>query len=320
MSIAHLKKKVGGLAKLQERLDSMKSKKSDSGEIYWKLSVDAAGNGAAEIRLLPEIESEDLPFQKITDYGISVFHKDIGKKKWYIHRSLECIGKKDPVKDEFWATMNAGEKELAKGLRDRTSYIVWIYIVNDKHAPENNGKVMKAKLSPSIWKFVESKIQPDEDAIEDGAKPTDVFDLWDGMNLKIRAKNGKNDMRTYENTHWGQQGPLFQDDDEIDKVFSNVKGLASEIDPTNPEYKLSYAELEAKLELVLNRPLYKNMDSDQVEASKSLSDQFDDGANDVSSEKEKPVNKKSETSAPKKQDISDDDDAELAKIIAEMED
>lgn len=315
MSIAHLKKKTNGLAKLQERMNQMKSKKSDSGEIYWKMSVDSAGNGAAEIRLLPEIESEDFPFQKITDYGIGIFHKDLGKKKWYIHRSLECIGQKDPVKDEFWATMNAGEKELAKGLRDRTSYIVWIYVVNDKHAPENNGKVMKAKLSPSIWKYVEDKLQPDETAIEDGAVPTDVFDLWEGANLKIRAKNGKNDMRTYENTHWGEAGPLFQDDDKIDEIFSKVTGLASEIDPANKEYKHTYAELEAKLETVLGRELYKNKVKDQVDASKSLSEQFEEEEDDVKVEKEPELVQKSKDT-PKKADL---DDEELANILREME-
>lgn len=282
MSLAHLKKKAGSISHLQDKLNQMKNKKSDSGETYWKLSVDASGNGLAEIRLLPEIEGEDFPFVQVLDYGIGVWNKEAGKKKWYIERSLETIGQKDPVKDEFWALHNLGTEEhkaMAKEIRDRMSYIVWIYVVSDKHAPENNGKVMKAKLSPSIWKYVDSKLNPDETDIEDGAEPVNVFDLWEGANLKIRAYNGKNDMRSYDKTVWMDRGPLFKDDEKLEEIYSQVKGLASEVDPANPAYKKSYAELDAKLELVLGRPLVKNQKED-VDHSSDLKSKLEEDLDD----------------------------------------
>ena len=98
---------------------------------------------------------------------------------------------------------------------------------------------MKAKLSPSIWKYVDSKLNPDETDIEDGAEPVNVFDLWEGANLKIRAYNGKNDMRSYDKTVWMDRGPLFKDDEKLEEIYSQVKGLASEVDPANPAYKKS---------------------------------------------------------------------------------
>ena len=248
------------LSQLQDRMSQMKGKKTDD-EVYWKLTVDAAEQGVAEIRLLPAMEGEDFPFAEIKDYGIGVYNKAAGKKFWYINRSLESIGQKDPVKDEFWALHNIGSdeaKEEAKTIRDRTSYIVWIYVVNDKNAPENNGKVMKAKLSPSIWKFVTDKLTPQFEDDED-EPAVNVFDLWEGANLKIRAYKGNNGMRTYDKTVWLNQGALFQDDEKLDEVYSQVKGLASEVDPNNSKhYGKTYAELEAKLETVLGRPLYKN--------------------------------------------------------------
>lgn len=279
MSLAHLKKNsTGGIALLQKRLNEMKSKKSDSGDNYWKLSVDTADVGSAEIRLLPAIEGEDYPFVKIADYGIGVFHQSIGKKKWYIHRSLENIGQKDPVKDEYWALHNTGikeNKEAAKLIRDRVSYIVWIYVVDDKNAPENNGKVMKAKLSPSIWKFVEDKLTPqfdDEDAIN-------VFNPWEGATLKIRAFNGSNGMRTYEKTVWLNPGPLFKDDEKLEAVFEQVKGLADETDPNSKHYSKSYDELSVKLAEVLGRPLVKDQ-KDDVDNASALANAFNDDEED----------------------------------------
>lgn len=308
MSLAHLKKNsTGGIALLQKRLNEMKSKSSaKNDEVYWKLTVDASGQGSAEIRLLPAIEGEDYPFVKIADYGIGVFHKSIGKKKWYINRSLENIGQKDPVKDEFWALHNTGikeNKEEAKTIRDRLSYIVWIYVVDDKNAPENNGKVMKAKLSPSIWKFVEDKLSPqfeDEDAIN-------VFCPWEGANLRIRAFNGTNGMRTYEKTVWQTPGPLFKDDDKLEEVFSNVKGLVDETDPNSKHYSKSYAELSQKLEEVLGRPLVKDQ-KDEVDNGAALSEAFkDDSEEDLNQE----LNTKSEPEVI----LSSEDDDELEALL-----
>lgn len=263
MPLEHLKSKKNEIAQLQARLNKMKGKKSDE-ETYWKLTVDAAGQGVAEIRLLPAAEGEDFPFVEVKDYGIGIYHQDIGKKKWYIKRSLETIGQKDPVKDEFWALHNLGTQEAkdeAKLIRDRTSYIVWIYVVNDKNAPENNGKVMKAKLSPSIWKFVTDKLTPQFEDDED-EMPINVFDLWEGANLKIRAYNGSNNMRTYDKTVWMNPGPLFQDDSKLEDIYNQVKGLASEVDPNSKHYGETYAELEAKLEATLGRPLVKNQNNE----------------------------------------------------------
>lgn len=309
MSLAHLKKNsTGGIALLQKRLNEMKSKSSTKNdEVYWKLTVDAAGQGSAEIRLLPAIEGEDYPFVKIADYGIGIFHQSIGKKKWYINRSLENIGQKDPVKDEFWALHNTGvkeNKEAAKLIRDRLSYIVWIYVVDDKNAPENNGKVMKAKLSPSIWKFVEDKLTPqfeDED-------PINVFCPWEGANLKIRAFNGSNGMRTYEKTVWQVPGPLFKDDDKLEEVFGKVKGLADETDPNSKHYSKSYDELSKKLEEVLGRPLVKDQ-KDDVDNAAALSDAFkDDSEEELNSSKD-------DDSFSQEVNLSSEDDDELEALL-----
>jgi hypothetical protein len=261
MSIAQLKKKGSSLNKLQERVNKMKEKhSSNKEETYWKLSVDELGNGQCEVRFLPAIEGEDYPFVTVKEYGFGIYNESLKKKVWYFNRSLETIGQKDPVKDEYWALYNLGTKEAkeeAKQIRDRENVIVWIYIVKDKFAPQNNGKVMKTKLSRSLWEMVEKQITPfgDDEYADD---PVDVFDFWEGRNLLIVANQDTNGMRTYENSKWLPIGPLFKDDEKIEEVYKQVKGLADEIDPASPHYKKSYAELEQRLEIVLNRPLVKN--------------------------------------------------------------
>lgn len=316
MSIAQLKKGFGDISKLQNKLGEMKNKKAESEEVYWKLTVDASGVGEASIRLLPAAPNEDYPFVKVKDYGIGVFNKEAGKKKWYIQRSLESVGKQDPVKDEFWACYNLGTdhgKELMKQIRDREYYIVWIYVISDKNAPQNNGKVMKAKLSPSIWKLVEEQISPQFETDE----PLNVFDPWNGATLNLRAYNGSNGMRSYDKSKWLSAGPLFKDDDEkLDEVYSQVKGLDYEIDPANPHYTKSYDELSAKLELVLGRPLYK--DKDKQNSGAAIEDAFNDEEELSNSNS---LGTSYSTNSPQENDVrnilnsSDDDDAELRALL-----
>lgn len=324
MSLADLKKKKGGVSLLQKKIEEMKNKKGSNTDQtdYWKLSVDAVQSGVAEIRLLPAHTDEDFPFVKIEESFIGVWNEDEQKKKWYINRSLKNIGEsKDPVDDEFWALMNSDRKEEAKKIRPSTSYVCWIYVLSDKHAPQNEGKVFKTKLTPSVWAMVEKKLNPDEEAIEDGAVATDVFDLWEGATLKLRSKLDKNNMRTYENSVWLEPNQLFQDDAKMEEIYAQVTGLKDEVDRNNKVYSdkdgfKTYERLEARLEEVLGRPLVKN---EKVDKKSNLADEISKSETpkvDVKVvEKEKP---KSEPE-PNKDVQSSVDDPDLADLLKELD-
>lgn len=322
MSLADLKKKKGGVSLLQQKIEEMKNKKgSGSSDVdYWKLSVDAAQSGVAEIRLLPAHPDEDFPFVKVEEYFIGVWNEEEQKKKWYINRSLKNIGEKDPVDEEFWELMNSDRKEEAKRLRASTNYICWIYVLSDKHSPQNEGKVFKTKLSPSIWAMIEKKVNPDEEAIEDGAVPCDVFDLWEGATLKLRSKLDKNNMRTYENSVWLESGPLFRDDEKLEEIYSQVKGLKDEVDRNNKIYSdkegfKTYERLEARLEEVLGGPLAKN---EKVDKKSNLADEIAKNESVA-----KPAAKKDEpkpvpkTEEPKHDSL--DSDPDLDDLLNELE-
>jgi len=322
MSLADLKKKKGGVSLLQQKIEEMKNKKGGgTGEVdYWKLSVDAAQAGVAEIRLLPAHPDEDFPFVKVEEYFIGVWNESEQKKKWYINRSLKNIGEKDPVDDEFWALMNSDRKEEAKRLRASTNVICWVYVLSDKHAPQNEGKVFKTKLSPSIWAMIEKKINPDEEAIEDGAVPCDVFDLWEGATLKLRSKLDKNNMRTYENSVWLESGPLFRDDAKLEEIYSQVGGLADEVDRNNKIYKdkegnvKTYAALEARLEEVLGSPLAKN---EKVDKKSSLADEISKNESVAKSSKKVEEKVERKTEEPKHDSLESDPD--LDDLLNELD-
>lgn len=320
MSLADLKKKKGGLSLLQQRINDMKSNKSSTSDAsdYWKMTVDASESGVAELRFLPAHQDDDMPFVKVEESFIKgVINPQTNKPMWYINRSLKSIGEKnDPVNDEFWALMNSGDEELkkeAKKIRQSTNIIVWVYVVSDKNAPNNNGKVFKTKLTPSIWDMIEKKISPDEEAIEDGAVANDVFCLWEGATFKLRAKKDpKSGMRTYDSSTWLEPAPLFLDDAKIDEVYSQITPLKYEINRDNPIYSdrdgfKTYERLEARLEEVLGRPLYKNQ---TVDTQSNLADDIAAAAvsADLDDEVEQPELKKPVKTKVEKVEMSVEDD------------
>lgn len=287
--IAQLKKKGSDVSKLTNRLVELKNNQGGKQDEYWKLSVDSSGKGSAIIRLLPEAEGEDYPFVKVNEYFINgPVNATTGKKKYYVHRSLETIGHQDPAKEEFWACHNLKTpegKEMAKTLREGTTYIVWIYIVKDQIKPENNGRVVKAKLSPSIWKHVENALSPEFE----GDQAIKVFNLFEGANFEIRAKNDTNNMRTYEQSKFHAPSVLFDDEAKLEEIYSQVKGLECEIDPNNvalygvnPEKE--FTERKKHLRDVLQRDLLQ--DNEGVQSlNESLDEAIGNTPKTVSTEK-----------------------------------
>lgn len=249
MSFAELKKKSGNVLELQSKLAQLNTQARQQGDNYWKLEVDKSGNGQAVIRFLAEPKNEDMPAVKVIEYGF----KGVGG--WYINRSLKSIGQPDPVDDEYWGLMNSGiesDKALAKLLQRNTRYIVNILVISDKANPDNEGKVMKMKVTPSIWKIIEGMGKPQFD----DETPVDVFDFWEGADFKMKAYNDTNGMRTYAKSAFAPSSPLFDDDAKIEEIYDSLESLQEELNPENKAYG-DYAKLEKRLQEVLGRKLVK---------------------------------------------------------------
>lgn len=233
-------------SKLTQQLENLntKSNKREDDGLYWKPSVDKAGNGFAVIRFLPAPEGEDVPFVRMFDHG---FQGPSGQ--WYIENSLTTLGEKDPVSEYnsvLWNSTsdeNHPNRKQARDQKRRLSYISNIYVVKDPSNPENEGKVFLYKYGKKIWDKIQSAMYPEFDG-DVGVNP---FDLWEGANfrLKIRQLDG---YRNYDLSQFDAASPLLNDDDQLEAVWKSEHSLQKLVDRAN--FK-SYEELEARLNLVL---------------------------------------------------------------------
>lgn len=226
-----------------EQLNTKSNSRADDG-LYWKPSVDKAGNGFAVIRFLPAPEGEEVPFVRMFDHG---FQGPSGQ--WYIENSLTTLGEKDPV-SEYNSTLwnstsddNHPNRKQARDQKRRLSYISNIYVVKDPSNPENEGKVFLYKYGKKIWDKIQSAMYPEFEG-DVGVNP---FDLWEGANfrLKIRQVDG---FRNYDLSQFEPSTALFEDDGRIESIWKSQHSLQKLLDRSN--FK-TYEELESRLNLVL---------------------------------------------------------------------
>lgn len=239
------KNRSKSLEKLNEQLTKITSKSySDPNEgKYWKPTRDTAGNGFAIIRFLDAPQGEDMPFVRLWDHGFK------GPGGWYIENSLTTIGQPDPVSElnsKLWNANNddsSPERKQARDQKRRLHYISNVYIIKDSGNPENEGKVFLFKYGKKIWDKLNDLMNP---SFED-EKPVNPFDLWEGASfrLKIRMFEG---YPNYDKSEFDSPSALFEDDDEIEKIWKQSHSLKEVIDPSN--FK-PYDELKAKLHRVL---------------------------------------------------------------------
>ena len=238
------KNRSKSLDKLNQQLEKIQTKSySDPNEgKFWKPVRDKAGNGFAIIRFLPAPQGEEMPFVRIWDHG---FQGPTGL--WYIENSLTTLGNDDPVSEfnsKLWNTGIDADKEQARKQKRRLKDVSNIYVVKDSANPENEGKVFLYQFGKKIFDKLNDLMNPsfeDED-------PVNPFDLWEGANfrLKIRQFEG---YPNYDKSEFDAPTPLFDDDSEMEGVWTQEHSLDEVIDPKN--FK-PYNELKTKLYRVLD--------------------------------------------------------------------
>jgi len=226
------------LAKAAEQVSN--NAKPSGDDRFWKPTVDSAGNGSAVIRFLPPPEGEDVPFVRYWDHGFQ------GPGGWYIEKSLTTLGQDDPVSEynsKLWNSGVESDKDVARKQKRRLHYISNIYVIKDPGNPSNEGKVFLYEYGKKIFDKVNDIMHPEfED--EDAVNP---FDLWAGANFRLRIRQVEG-YRNYDKSDFDSPSTLFDDDEQLEKVWQSQYGLAELVDPKN--FK-SYSELEARLARVL---------------------------------------------------------------------
>jgi hypothetical protein len=175
--------------------------------------------------------------------------------------------KRSEMNSKLWNSGNEADKEIARARKRRLHYVSNIYVIKDSGNPENEGKVFLFKYGKKIWDKLNDIMFP-QFADE---KPIDPFNFWEGANfrLKIRKFEG---YTNYDKSEFDSPSPLFEDDDEIAKVYEQQHSLKELLDP---KYFKPYEELQVKLNRVLgitDSPKSKSIEDedDSLDISKSL--------------------------------------------------
>ncbi len=244
-SFAALKKsRQSQLDKLTEEINKLNSKAQpkDDSDMYWKPTVDKAGNGMAVLRFLPAPMGEDLPFVRVFSHA---FQGPTGS--WYINNSLTTIGQKDPVGDlnaKLWNSGTEADKEIARKQKRTLKYYANVYIERDAGNPENEGKVKIFTFGKKIFDKLNEAMNPQ---FEDES-PMNPFDLWSGASFKLKIRQVEG-YRNYDKSEFDSPKALFDGDEEkMEAVWKQAHSLQQFVDPKN--FK-SYDELKAKLDAVL---------------------------------------------------------------------
>lgn len=222
---------------------------------FWNLTVKQDGNGSAIIRFLPAPDGEEMPFIRYWDHG---FKGPSGN--WYIEKSLNSIGKDDPVAEmnrRLWQQgegsegqkIVSGEGKERPGSKRRLHYIANIYVVKDPGNPDNEGKVFLFKFGAKIFDKLNGVMHPADDL----TTQMNPFDLWEGANFILRAAQVKG-FRNYDQSTFEAPKPLITDkkgaadDAELERIFNLEHPLQTFMDES--QFK-SYDELKAKLVRVM---------------------------------------------------------------------
>ena len=243
-SFASLKKnRKTDLEKLNQSIEKINNPKNNfnrEDDRFWKAELDKSGSGYAVIRFLPASNNEDMPYVRVFNHGFQ------GPGGWYIENSLTTMGQKDPLAEYNSTLWNSGieaNKEIARKQKRRLTYFSNIFVVEDKANPQNEGKNFLFRYGKKIFDKISSMSNPE---FEDET-PTDVFNFWEGANfkLKIRKVDGYSN---YDKSEFVTPAPLFEDDSEMERVWSEEYSLEEFVKSDN--FK-TYDALKTRLDVVL---------------------------------------------------------------------
>lgn len=304
MDIAALRKLRGtsDFTKITDELEKVANPQSQNraDDRFWKPERDKSGNASAVIRFLPKTETDELPWVKVYSHG---FQGPTGR--WYIQESLSTIGEEDGIgllnrelymssKDE-----NSPARKQAQRQKRRLAYIANVLIVSDPKHPEYNGTVKLYKFGKRVFDKINDAMRP---TFEDEV-PVNVFHPDKGANFKLRIMM-KDGYPNYDQSTFEGISSITADDEVLLGILNTQVVLAEFIDPKN--FK-SREELDKALHNVLHG----------TPATQRTAEQVVEDDEPVAS---KPVPESKSKAEPAKASVEDDDDFDLEKFKAMLDD
>lgn len=241
MAFAALKKNSQStLAKLAEAAKGGSRSYEDTR--FWEPTLDKTGSGTALIRFLPDKDPEHPPFVKTYRRqfkGLS--------GKWYINDCLSTINQDDPVGlycKQLWDSGSEANKDKARGMKRKLTYVSNILVINDPGNPANNGRVFLFRYGVKIFAKLEDVMSPE---FED-EKPMNPFDPFTGASFKLKIRQVEG-YRNYDKSEFDSPSELFDgDEDKLEAVEKSLYSIAEFVDAKR--FK-SFSDLEARFKSVM---------------------------------------------------------------------
>lgn len=243
---------------------------------FWTLDYDKQTKaGTAIIRPIGPAANESDEF--IPEY--THFVKRNGK-----YLSTNCptmIGKKCPI-CEYYFSKEKNERDPQYSRN--TKYIMNILVVDDRAHPENNGKVFLYRCPATIMSKIKEAIE-DVDEAGDAKKPVNVFDMWEGANIKLITRD-KGGWLNYEASRVMEQSPIFEDVDNptpYQELYDKLFPLSEfKIAPTTEELQEKFdnfmSNIDTSTSNITNHIKKEQQDilSDEVNIYETHIDDIDD--------------------------------------------
>ena len=235
---------------------------------FWTPTVGKDGNGAALIRFLPKTNLEVFPFVQCACH----YFKNLENNKTYYEQCPTTISGKCPCCEANGKLYNSGieaEKLLVVGIAGKNArkrqlkYISNILVINDPGKPENNGTVKLYKYGVKIFEKIKNMAKPPASF---GEASIDVFDPWQGCNLKLRVKT--NEYKNYDDSTFTEPCAIGPDE-QIEAILNKMFDLQEFVKPSN--FK-SYDELKKRLDFVMDVVVEDVEDDDDLAESAGFSE------------------------------------------------
>lgn len=294
---------------IKESLSSPDKKEGGNG-LYKEILKFSAGN-TYQVRLVPNPNS---PKETIFHYYNHGWNSN-ATGKYVTALCPTTFGETCPIDAYYLKTYRTGtesEKESARVLSRKESWMVNVYVVSDPENPENEGKVKILRYGKELAKIIESALEGD-DAQEFGVEK--VFDVANGSTLRIKCESrtgsnrGSKQMVTYASSKFLAPSKLDLTDAQLEEVYNSVHDLKSVNKQTTP------AEMQRLLdEHFFNLTTGSPMDEDQNDEYASIRKETPTTVKrtDISVEK---------TFESSKEDINETDestDEALKKLLADL--
>lgn len=281
------------LAKQFDRMSGRANEK-EADPRFFVPGKDKEGNIAATIRFLPSPDSPAVLEKAV--------HYIKGETGTYSEACPKAYGKACPACSFAGKAWGDGDKNAYKKWGNKSKYIANIVCLNDINNPANNGKVFLFEFGATIYKQIDSKVNPQNKL----SAPSIVFDYKNGENYNLIGKkdsfrepvSGKMiEFDSFKDSS-GFAGKSSLSDDEITAFDAQLIDMKEWL----PDNLLkSFDELKGKLDAVMGNGA-PSASTNPVKSENDSSDSDFDAINNL-------IN-----SAPASGTVNDDEDELLARL------